>query len=158
MIVATAFVWIMIPGLGFFYGGLLRSKNVLSMLWVSMVVSSIAFFTWFFWGFSLSFSTSSGNPFIGDLAHFGFINVDIQPSTGGTAIPQLLFAIFQAEFAAITPVIACGAFADRARLLPIMIFTFCWCTIVYSPIAYATWNVGLGWGNVMGGLDYAGGE
>ncbi|CAO1618328.1 unnamed protein product [Sympodiomycopsis kandeliae] len=157
IIVASALVWIMIPGLGFFYGGLLRRKNVLSMLWMSMVISAVAFFTWFFWGFSLAFSTSSGNPFIGDLKHFGFMNVDIQPSTGATTVPQLLFALYQGMFAAITPVIAVGAFADRARLMPVMIFTFCWSTIVYCPIAYGTWNVGNGWMNKLGGLDFAGG-
>lgn len=157
IIVAAALVWIMIPGLGFFYGGLLRRKNVLSMLWMSMVISAVAFFTWFFWGFSLAFSTSSGNPFIGDLKHFGFMDVDIQPSTGATTVPQLLFALYQGMFAAITPVIAVGAFADRARLMPVMIFTFCWCTVVYCPIAYGTWNVGNGWMNKLGGLDFAGG-
>lgn len=157
IICATALVWIMIPGLGFFYGGLLRRKSALSMLWVAMVISSVVYFQWFFWGFSLAFSTSSGNSFIGDLAHFGFINVDIQPSTGGTTLPQLLYAVFQAMFAAITPVIACGAFADRARLLPIMVFVFCWSTVVYCPLAYASWNVGNGWMNKLGTLDFAGG-
>lgn len=157
IIAATALVWIMIPGLGFFYGGLLRRKNVISMIWMSMVVSSIALFTWFFWGFSLAFSTSSGNAFIGDLTHFGFMGVDIGPSTGGTTVPQLLFAIYQAMFAAITPVIACGAFAERGRLMPVMIFVFCWCTLVYSPIAYATWNTNLGWLNKLGAKDFAGG-
>lgn len=157
IIVATALVWIMIPGLGFFYGGLLRRKSAVSMLWMAMVVSSIAFFQWFLWGFSLAFSQSSGNPFIGDLKYFAFVDVDIQPSTGGSTIPQLLYAIYQGMFAAITPVIACGAFADRARLLPVMVFVFCWSTIVYNPIAYGTWNVGNGWMNKLGGLDFAGG-
>ncbi|PWN29505.1 high affinity ammonium transporter [Jaminaea rosea] len=158
VITATALVWIMIPGLGFFYGGLLRRKNALSMLWMSLVVSSIVFFQWFFWGFSLSFSQTSSNSFIGNLAYFGFMNVDIEPSSGGATIPQLLYALYQGMFAAITPVIACGAFADRARMLPVMIFVFCWSTIVYNPIAYGTWNVGHGWMNNLGGLDFAGGS
>ncbi|PWN47859.1 ammonium transporter [Violaceomyces palustris] len=157
IIVATGLVFIMIPGLGFFYSGLLRRKNALSMIWMSMVICAIVSFEWFFWGFSLSFSQGGSNKFIGNLDHFGLINVDIQPSTGGAVIPQLLYCIYQGMFAAITPVIACGAFADRARLGPIMIFAFCWTTIVYNPIAMWTWNVGLGWSNVMGGLDFAGG-
>lgn len=127
------------------------------MIWMSMVISSIVFFQWFFWGFSLSFSQGSGNSFIGNLDNFGFIDVDIGPSSGGTTVPQLLYAVYQGMFAAITPVIACGAFADRARLLPVMVFAFCWSTIVYSPIAYGTWNVGHGWMNNLGGLDFAGG-
>ncbi|PWZ01689.1 putative high affinity ammonium transporter [Testicularia cyperi] len=157
IIVSTALVFIMIPGLGFFYSGLLRKKSALSMLWVSMVLLAIVAFEWFFWGFSLSFSTGTDNPFIGNLDNFGLINVDIGPSTGGVVVPQLLYCIFQMMFACITVVIACGAFADRARLGPVMIFAFCWTTVVYNPIAYWTWNVGKGWSNKIGGLDFAGG-
>ncbi|GAC98876.1 ammonium transporter [Pseudozyma hubeiensis SY62] len=157
IIVSTALVFIMIPGLGFFYAGLLRKKSALSMIWMSMTVLSVVTFEWFFWGFSLAFSTGSSNKFIGNLDNFGLMNVDIQASTGGNVIPQLLYCIYQLMFAAITPVIACGAFADRARLGPVLIFAFCWSTIVYNPIAYWTWNVGKGWANVMGGLDFAGG-
>lgn len=142
---------------GFLYAGLLRKKSALSMLWMSLILSSIVLFEWFFWGFSLSFSSTSGNAFIGDLTNFGMMGVDIQPSSGGTYIPQLLYAVYQGMFAAITPVIAAGAFADRARLLPVMIWTFCWTTIGYNPIAYGTWNVGFGWMNNLGGLDFAGG-
>ena len=155
MIVATALVMIMIPGLGFFYAGLLRRKNALSMLWMSMCVFAVVSIEWFFWGFSLAFSEGA-NGFIGDLRHFGLMNVDIQPSVGGTAIPSLLYCIFQMMFACITPVIMCGAFADRARLGPVLIFVFCWSTIVYNPIACWTWNVGRGWSGVLGALDYAG--
>ncbi|TKY87695.1 hypothetical protein EX895_003276 [Sporisorium graminicola] len=157
IIVASALVFIMIPGLGFFYAGLLRKKSALSMIWMSMAVMSVVTFEWFFWGFSLAFSTTSSNKFIGNLDNFGLMGVDINPSTGGTTLPQLLFCIYQMMFAGITPVIACGAFADRARLGPVLLFTFAWSTIVYNPIAYWTWNVGKGWANVMGGLDFAGG-
>ncbi|EPQ29807.1 uncharacterized protein PFL1_02480 [Pseudozyma flocculosa PF-1] len=157
IIVATGLVFIMIPGLGFFYSGLLRKKSALSMLWMSMVLLAIVSFEWFFWGFSLAFSTGTDNPFIGNLDNFGLINVDMGPSTGGAVVPQLLYCIFQLMFAAITVVIACGAFADRARLGPVMLFAFCWTTLVYNPIAYWTWNVGRGWSSKMGGLDFAGG-
>jgi len=127
-----------------------------------MTVLSVALFQFFFWGYSLAFSANA-NKFIGDLKHFGFINVDIMypgwdsDSAIATTIPALLYAIYQGMFAAITPVIACGAFADRGRLGPILLFTFAWSTIVYNPIANWTWNVGRGWANVLGGLDFAGG-
>ena len=121
-----------------------------------MTVYAVVSFTWFFWGYSLSFSENASR-FIGDLSHFGLMGVDIQPSVGGATVPALLYAIYQLMFAATTVVIACGAFADRARLAPILVFAFCWSTIVYSPIANWTWNVGRGWSNVLGGLDFAGG-
>ncbi|SPO32120.1 probable high affinity ammonium transporter [Ustilago trichophora] len=157
IIVSTALVFIMIPGLGFFYAGLLRKKSALSMIWMSMAVMAVVTFEWFFWGFSLAFSQSANNPFIGNLDNFGLMGVDINPSTGGTVVPQLLYCIYQMMFACITPVIACGAFADRARLGPVLIFAFVWSTIVYNPIAFWTWNAGIGWANKMGGLDFAGG-
>lgn len=163
IIVATGLVLIMIPGLAFFYAGLGRAKSATSMLWVGAVVMSVAMFTWSFWGFSLAFS-KTGNPYIRNLDHFGLMNVDLQPSTGSDYIPQLLYYIYQMMFAAITPVIAAGAFIDRARLGPVMIWTFCWSTIVYAPIACWTWNLGgdgpdqpPGWAANMGGLDFAGG-
>jgi Amt family ammonium transporter len=133
------------------------------MLWMGAAVMSMAMFTWSFWGFSLAFS-KTGNPYIRDLANFGLMNVDLEPSTGGASIPQLLYYIYQMMFCAITPVIAAGAFVDRARLGPVLIWTFCWVTIVYSPIACWTWNLGdptngqpAGWSATMGGLDFAGG-
>lgn len=158
IIVATGLVFIMIPGLAFFYAGLGRAKSATSMLWMGGIVMSIAMFTWSFWGFSLAFS-KTGNPYIRDLAHFGLMNVDLQPSTGSDYIPQLLYYIYQMMFAAITPVIAAGAFIDRARLAPVMIWTFCWSTIVYAPLACWTWNLGEpnGWVANLGGLDFAGG-
>ncbi|KAK0538447.1 hypothetical protein OC835_001428 [Tilletia horrida] len=162
VLLSTALVFIMIPGLGFFYAGLLRQKSALSMLWVSMTVMSVVLFEWFFWGYSLAFSTGA-NKFIGDLKHFGLMDVDIMfagwdsATPIATTVPALLYCIYQGMFAAITPVIACGAFADRARLGPVLIFAFCWSTIVYNPIANWTWNVGRGWSNIMGGLDFAGG-
>ncbi|KAG8932079.1 hypothetical protein FRC03_010868 [Tulasnella sp. 419] len=155
VITATGLVWIMIPGLGFFYSGLLRRKNAASMLWVSMIVMAVVSFQWMFWGFSLAFSEGA-NEYIGDLKYFGFKGVLDQPSIGSPRIPSLLFAIYQGMFAAITPVIAFGAVAERARLGPVMVLTFLWSTLVYDPIACWTWNSN-GWSFVMGGLDFAGG-
>lgn len=156
MLMSTCLVFIMIPGLGFFYAGLLRRKNALTMIFMSMAVMAVVSFEWFFWGFSLAFSQGA-NAFIGDLKHFGLMNVDMDVSTGGSNLPQLVYCVYQMMFACITLVIACGAFADRGRFGPMLLFAFCWATIVYSPIACWTWNVDHGWSNVMGGLDYAGG-
>ncbi|KAL4402962.1 ammonium transmembrane transporter [Malassezia pachydermatis] len=155
ILTSTMLVCLMIPGVGFFYSGLLRRKNALSMIAMSMMVMAVASFEWFFWGFSLSFSEGASR-FIGDLKHFGLMHVDMQVSMGGDKLPQLVYCIYQMMFAALTPVIACGAFADRARIGPMLIFVFCWCTIVYNPLACWTWNSN-GWSYVMGGLDYAGG-
>ena len=93
-------------------------------------------FQWFFWGYSLAFGT--GSTFIGNLDHFGMINVDVEPSPGSSRIPSLLFAIYQAMFATITPVIAFGASAERGRLGPLLVLVFVWTTIVYDPIAHWT--------------------
>jgi len=152
---ATALVWIMIPGVGFFYSGLLRRKNALSMIWTSLVSVGIVSFQWFFWGFSLAFS-ETGSPYIGDLKYFGLKGVLAQPSIGSSRIPSLLFCIYQLMFAAITAALAVGAIAERGRLGPIMVFIFIWTTIVYDPIACWTWNSN-GWSAVLGGLDFAGG-
>lgn len=155
VIAATALVWIMIPGVGFFYSGLLRRKNALSMIWTSLVSVGIVSFQWFFWGFSLAFS-ETGNAYIGDLKYFGLKGVLAQPSIGSSRIPSLLFCIYQLMFAAITAALAVGAIAERGRLGPTMVFIFIWTTIVYDPIACWTWNAN-GWSFVLGGLDFAGG-
>jgi len=155
IIAGTALVWIMIPGLGFFYSGLLRRKNAASMLWQSMVVLATVSFQWFFWGYSLAFSETASR-FIGDLRHFGLKGVLGQPSVGSPRVPAILFCIYQCMFAAITPVIAVGGIAERARLGPVLVFTFLWSTLVYDPIACWTWNPN-GWSAFMGGLDFAGG-
>ncbi|KAI0044801.1 ammonium transporter [Auriscalpium vulgare] len=155
VIAATALVWIMIPGVGFFYSGLLRRKNALSMIWLSMVTLAVVSFQWFFWGFSLAFS-ETGSAYIGDLRYFGLKGVLEKPSIGSTRIPSLAFCVFQLMFAAITPMLALGALAEHARLGPSMVFVFLWSTIVYDPIACWTWNSN-GWSFKMGGLDFAGG-
>lgn len=93
----TALVFIMIPGLGFFYAGLLRRKSALAQLWLSMAVMSVVMFEFFFWGFSLAFSETA-NAFIGDLRHFGLMGVDINPSVGVSTLPSLLYCIYQMMF------------------------------------------------------------
>lgn len=155
VLTSTALVMIMTPGLGFFYSGLLRRKNALSMIFLSIAVFGIVSFQWFFWGYSLSFAPDASK-FIGTLSNFGLKNVDLQPSIGGPKIPALGYCVYQLMFAAITPMIALGAAAERGRIAPTLVFTFIWSTIVYDPIACWTWNTN-GWTAIMGTLDFAGG-
>jgi Amt family ammonium transporter len=155
VLASTALVWLMIPGVGFFYSGLLRRKNALSMIYLSMMTVAVVSFQWFFWGFSLAFS-ETGNAYIGDLKYFGLKGVLAQPSMGSPRIPSIVFCVYQLMFAAITPILAIGAVAERSRLGPLMVFVFVWSTIVYDPIANWTWNSN-GWSFVLGGLDFAGG-
>ncbi|ODO08611.1 amt family ammonium transporter [Cryptococcus wingfieldii CBS 7118] len=155
VIACMALVWLMVPGVGFFYSGLLRRKNALSMIFLSVVGVAVGSFQWFFWGYSLAFS-DTGSSFIGDLRYFCLKGVLAQPSAGSDRVPALVFAIYQCMFCLITGVLAIGGFAERSRIGPVMVFLFCWLTIVYCPIANWTWNSN-GWSFVMGGLDFAGG-
>jgi len=155
VLTSTALVWIMIPGVGFFYSGLLRRKNALSQLWLGMVGIGVVSFQWFLWGFSLAFSEGA-NAFIGDLKHFALLHGVDAPSVGSPRIPTIVFCVYQLMFAAITVVLATGAIAERGKLGPMLVFMFVWETLVYDPIACWTWNPN-GWSNKMGGLDFAGG-
>lgn len=155
MITSTALVLLMIPGVGFFYSGLARRKSALSLIWLSIMATGVISFQWFFWGYSLTFSHTAG-PFIGDLTNFGFKDVLAQPSVGSAKIPDLLFAVYQGMFAAITVALAVGAVAERGRMLPCVIFMFVWSTLIYDAIACWTWNPA-GWVFKLGGLDFAGG-
>ncbi|KAJ7152067.1 ammonium transporter AmtB-like domain-containing protein [Mycena filopes] len=98
---STALVWLMIPGVGFFYSGLLRRKNALSMIYLSMMTIAVVSFQWFFWGFSLAFS-ETGSAYIGDLKYFALRNVLEQPSIGSARVPSIVFCVYQLMFAAIT--------------------------------------------------------
>ncbi|KAG8895927.1 hypothetical protein FRB99_000262, partial [Tulasnella sp. 403] len=152
---SSALVWLMIPGIGFFYSGLLRRKNAASMLWVSMIVLAVVSIQWFFWGYSLAYSESANN-YIGDLRYFGLKGVSHEPSINNSRIPALLFCVFQCMFAAFTPCLAFGAVAERARLGPLIVLAFLWSTLVYDPIVCWSWN-SRGWSSRMGSLDFAGG-
>lgn len=116
---------------------------------------AVVSFQWFFWGFSLTFSDTA-SLFIGDLKYFGLKGVLAQPSIGSTKIPSIVFCIYQLMFAAITPMIAVGAFAERAHLGPLLVFVFVWATLVYDPIACWTWNTN-GWSSKNKSYDFAGG-
>jgi Amt family ammonium transporter len=155
VLLSMALVFIMIPGVGFFYSGLLRRKNALSMIFMSMLSVAVVSFQWFFWGFSLAFSDTA-SPFIGDLRYFALKGVLAQPSVGSPRIPSLVFCIYQCMFAAITPCLALGAIAERGRIGPMIVFLFLWATLVYDPIACWTWNP-RGWSHKLGILDFAGG-
>ncbi|KAF9558592.1 ammonium transporter [Agrocybe pediades] len=155
IIMAMALVWVMVPGVGFFYSGLLRRKNALSMIYTSLASIAVVSFQWFFWGYSLAFSDTA-SPYIGDLKYFGLKGVLEQPSIGSSRIPALLFCIYQCMFAIITAALMAGAIAERGRLGPLLVFIFIWTTIVYDPLACWTWNSN-GWSFLLGGYDFAGG-
>ncbi|CAE6538349.1 unnamed protein product [Rhizoctonia solani] len=151
----TALVWIMIPGVGFFYSGLLRRKNALKMIYLSMTSLAVVSFQWFFWGYSLTYSKGA-NGFIGDLKYFALRGVLQKPSIASDRVPALVHCVYQLMFAAFTPMLALGGFAERCRLGPVALFVFVWSTVVYDPIACWIWNEA-GWSKRMGALDYAGG-
>lgn len=155
VLASTALVMLMSPGVGYLYSGLLRRKNALSMLYLSLAVYCVVTFQWFFWGYSLAFSPTSGK-FIGNLQAFGMMGVLDAPSPGSAKIPTIVYAIYQSMFAAITPVLAIGGSAERGRLGPLLVFVFIWSTLVYDPIACSTWNPS-GWAYQLGALDFAGG-
>ncbi|KAI9803836.1 MAG: hypothetical protein M1825_001716 [Sarcosagium campestre] len=156
IIVASAMVMLMVPGLGFLYSGLARRKSALSMLLVCMGSFSVVTFQWYFWGYSLGFSDTATNGFIGDLKHFGLMNTLAKPSPGSPLIPELLYAFYQLQFCGVTAAILVGAIAERGRLAPAMVFVFFWATVVYAPLACWVWNIN-GWAFKYGVLDYAGG-
>ncbi|KAL9131248.1 MAG: hypothetical protein Q9217_000790 [Psora testacea] len=155
MLASTALVLLMIPGVGFFYSGLARRKSALSLIWLSMMATGVTSFQWFLWGYSLSFSHTAGK-YIGNLDNVGFRNTLARPSVGSEKIPDLLFALYQGMFAAITVALAVGAVAERGRMLPCVVFMLVWSTVIYDAIACWTWNPA-GWVYNMGGLDFAGG-
>lgn len=154
MIVATALVLIMTPGLGFFYGGMVGKKNVISTMLQSFMAMIIVTILWVIVGFSLSFGTSIGG-FIGDPRdYFMFKNVGITTAWG--TIPFMLFALFQAKFAIITPALITGAFAERIRFWAYMLFMVLFILFIYTPLCHMTWHPeGLFF--KMGVLDFAGG-
>lgn len=157
LVVSCVMIWLMVPGLGFLYSGLARRKSALSMIWIVMLSSFIGIFQWYFWGFSLAFSSTSTNSFIGNLHHFGFQHV-LGEVSEGTDYPQISWAIFQMQFLLVTlAILAGGCIAERGRFLPAMVFFFCWSTIVYCPLVWWIW--GDGWASSWrgGALDYAGG-
>jgi Amt family ammonium transporter len=162
MLISTALVMVMLPGLALFYGGLVRRKNVLSTIMHSFFGLALVSVVWVLIGFSLAFGPDVslpilGSGWIGGLDFVGFMNVGLDPSPiYGATIPFVLFAAFQLMFAAITPALITGAFAERKRFASFVLFTLLWSVLVYSPIAHWVWSVD-GWLFKMGALDFAGG-
>jgi Amt family ammonium transporter len=158
MLVATAMVMVMLPGLALFYGGLVRRKNVLSTIMHSFFGLALVSVLWVLIGFSLAFGHDiTGLGLLGGSEYVGFSNVGLDPNpTYGPTIPFVLFAGFQLMFAAITPALITGAFAERKRFASFVIFTVLWSLLVYSPIAHWVWATD-GWLYKLGALDFAGG-
>ena len=155
LLICGALVFIMIPGLGYFYSGMANNKSALSMLLLCFVSYSIVLIQWFLFGYSLVFA-SDGGPFIGSFTLGAFTGMT-STTPEGALIPDFAYAFYQSTFAGIAPALVIGATAERARLLPKMIFIFLWSTFVYDFIAYWTWGK-YGWLLVNGSLDFAGGS
>jgi len=156
VLISAALVLIMTPGLALFYGGMARSKNVLSTIMQSFFIIGLISVQWVLWGYSLSFGPDI-NHFIGSLAWFGLNDVGQLPNADYAAtIPHLAFMIFQAMFAVITPALITGSFAERMRFPAFAVFVLLWATFVYDPLAHWVWGMD-GWMRNLGVLDFAGG-
>ncbi len=152
MLMASALVLLMTPGLAFFYGGLVRSKNIVNTMMFSFMAMAVASVVWVLWGYSLAFG--EGGRFIGDLSHIGLKDIQLDSMSG--SIPTLLFVIFQMMFAIITPALITGAIVERFKFTTYLVFLVLWLTLVYAPIAHWVWASN-GWLFDMGALDFAGG-
>ncbi len=153
ILASTALVLFMtLPGLALFYGGLVRSKNVLSVLMQCFAISSVVSVIWLAYAYSLSFGPDVGGV-VGGLGKALFAGVGLDAVTG--SVPETVFAMFQLTFAIITPALVIGGFAERTRFSAVLWFTVLWVTVVYAPIAHWVW--GGGWLGRMGLLDFAGG-
>jgi ammonium transporter, Amt family len=158
VLMSTVLVFAMtIPGLAFFYGGLVRRKNVLSILMQCFIIMCVISLQWVLFGYSLSFGPDAGSGIIGNLKWAGLNFVGAQPNADYAAtIPHSVFMIYQCMFAVITPALIIGAFAERMKFSAFLIFTILWATFVYDPLAHWVWGTG-GWMKNLGGLDFAGG-
>ncbi|MFC3883684.1 ammonium transporter [Bacillus songklensis] len=157
MFVATILVWLMTPGIALFYGGMVKSKNVLSTTMHSFGSIAIISVLWVLVGYSISFSTG-GTAFFGNLDWVGLKGVSFEPNPDYSAtIPHNLFMMFQLTFAVLTTAIISGAFAERMRFSAFVLFAILWMIIVYAPVAHWVWGVG-GWLRELGALDFAGGN
>ncbi|MED1507703.1 MULTISPECIES: ammonium transporter [Bacillus] len=155
--VTTVMVMLMTPGLALFYGGMVRSKNVLSTTMHSYSAMAIVSIQWIVIGYSLSFGPD-WHGLIGNLDWFGLNGVTYAPNPDySSTIPHNLFMMFQLMFAILTPALISGAFAERMRFSAFLIFILLWTTIVYNPVAHWVWGVG-GWLRELGALDFAGGN
>jgi ammonium transporter, Amt family len=168
MMISTVLVLLMtIPGLALFYGGLVRTKNMLSVLMQVFTITSVVMIIWVFYGYSLAFTP--GNAFVGGLSKMFLSGVNVstlsETFSKGVAIPELVFVVFQMTFACITPALIVGAFAERVKFSALILFVILWVTLIYFPIAHMVWF----WGGPsayadpsglifsFGAIDFAGG-
>jgi Amt family ammonium transporter len=156
VLASAGLVMLMTPGLAFFYGGLVRGKNVLGTLMHSFIVIGLMSVLWVVVGYSLAFGPDVGNGFIGNLSYFGLRGVGQEPGPYSDTIPHQAFMVFQLMFAVITPALITGAFAERARFSTFLVFMSVWLLVVYAPMAHWVWGQG-GWLGELGALDFAGG-
>ena len=156
VLMSTALVLAMtMPGLALFYGGLVRSKNVLGTIMHSAIILCMVSLIWILFGYSLAFGPDKGG-IIGGLEWIGLNGVGSDPHpTYGPTIPHQVFMLFQLMFAAITPALITGAFAERMRFSALLLFAALWSVVIYTPVAHWIW--GGGWLGKMGALDFAGG-
>jgi ammonium transporter, Amt family len=152
LLAATALVMLMTPGVGFFYGGLVRRKNFINMVAIAFIVFALVSLQWVLFGYSLAFGPDVCG-FIGDLSYAGLEGIGLDAGPGG--YPEILFVAFQLTFAAITMAIVTSGFAERVKLSAFLIFALLWTTLVYDPLAHWAW--GGGWASSLGSLDFAGG-
>ena len=159
MVVATAMVLLMTPALGLFYGGLGRSRDVLSIMLVCVLCLAVVQIQWYLFGYSLALSPTATNQWIGNFDNAALTGVGTAPHPAAPGISALLYFVFLMQFAGITPALFVGAGAGRLRVLPLLLGFFVWSTIVYDPLAYAVWGLN-GFLHTLGGVgvyDFAGG-
>jgi Amt family ammonium transporter len=154
LLMSAALVMLMTPALGFFYGGLVRRKNVLATIMHSFFILCLISVQWVLWGYTLAFGPDHGG-IIGGLDWLTLKGVGQEPGPYAATVPHQAFMVFQMMFAVITPALITGAFAERKRFKAFVIFTLLWATFVYDPIAHWVW--GGGWLGQLGALDFAGG-
>jgi Amt family ammonium transporter len=157
ILISTALVMLMTPGVALFYGGMVRRKNILSTLMMSFMCLGLVGLLWVLYGYSLSFGADNAG-FIGGLDFLGLKNVGQVPSTVyATTVPHLAFMMFQGMFAIITVALITGAVVERIKFGALLVFSFLWLTVVYSPVTHWVWGNG-GWLAGLGVLDFAGGS
>jgi Amt family ammonium transporter len=156
LLLSSALVMLMTPGLALFYGGMVRRRNILSTIMMSFIALGLVGVLWVLYGYSLSFGADHGG-FIGGLNFLGLMGVGQEPSSVyATTVPHLAFMIFQAMFAIITVALITGAVVERIKFSSLLIFSVLWLTVVYCPVAHWVWGEG-GWLLKLGVLDFAGG-
>ena len=156
ILVSAALVLMMTPALAFFYGGMVRKKNVLSTLNLSFILMCLISLQWLLYGYSLAFGPDTGK-LIGRLDFVGFASVGDAPSEYAPTIPHMAFATFQMMFAIITPALITGAFVERVRFKTFLVFSLLWATVIYDPVAHWVWGGGILGPKGLGALDFAGG-